>query len=281
MDNVFIKLHSYYPQASASEKDIIDYVLNNTDEVINMTTRELGEKSFTSPSTIVRLCRKMRFEGFLDFKNALVYSNALKELNEEDIVKDVSCEDSITDIIEKITMRNIVSLQNGARLLDGEDILKTADLIQKANFINLFGLGASLLVAKDALLKFIRINKKCSVNEDWHTQRVSARNMDENDLAIIFSYSGKTLEMIEISKELVKRKVTIVLITGFPNSKLASYANIILPVSSIEHIYRSGAMSSRMSQMNIVDILYITCIIENYEDSLENISRTFIEKEDN
>ena len=40
----------------------------------------------------------------------------------------------------------------------------------------LFGLGSSLLVAHDAYLKFLRLDKPCMVTDDWHAQLLSARN---------------------------------------------------------------------------------------------------------
>lgn len=278
MENIFIQLHLFYPHATESEKRIIEYVLENSSKVIKMTIRDLANSTFSSASTVSRLCKKVGYDGFLDFKNAIVYGDALRNFDDTSIQEDLSKDDSIKEIIQKTSMRNILALENSAKLLNEEDIDKSIKLIEEAQAINLFGMGASLLVAKDAGLKFIRINKFCSVYEDWHTQRILATNMKKNDLAIIFSYSGQTLEMIDIAKEVVKNGSEIILITGFPNSKLSMYADIILPVSSVEHLYRSGAMSSRISQMNVVDILYTAYVYKHYESSFEKIYRTHINK---
>lgn len=279
MRSAFFILHNYFNQATNSERDIIDYIIKNPNNFIELNARELAKITFTSPSTVVRLCKKMNFSGFNDLKNYMIYELALKQIDKSDVVNDVERSDTIENIISKITKRNALSLENSAKMLDPNEIKKAIELMVSANSINLFGMGASLLVAKDALLKFIRINKSCIVYEDYHTQTVLARNMKDTDLAMFFSYSGKTKEMINIANEVLKRGVKIILITGFPNSKLGALADIILPVSSIEHIYRSGAMSSRIAQMNVVDILYASYINQTYEKSLENISRTYIEKE--
>ena len=41
---------------------------------------------------------------------------------------------------------------------------------------------------------------------------------------------------------------------------------------------RSGAMASRTSQLNIIDILYTALANDQYEASLEQLSRTHIRK---
>ncbi|WP_300080036.1 hypothetical protein [uncultured Thomasclavelia sp.] len=56
---------------SSSEKSIASYILNNTEEILNLSTIELAKKTYTSPATIVRLCQKLDFKGYNDFKIAL------------------------------------------------------------------------------------------------------------------------------------------------------------------------------------------------------------------
>ena len=53
---------------SASEKVIAQYILNNTEEVLNLSTVKLAQKTYTSPATIVRLCQKLNYKGYNDFK---------------------------------------------------------------------------------------------------------------------------------------------------------------------------------------------------------------------
>ena len=42
MANVFIKLNSYIQSATSSEKEIINYILNNYNDVINCDVRTLA-----------------------------------------------------------------------------------------------------------------------------------------------------------------------------------------------------------------------------------------------
>lgn len=278
MNNVFVKLYSYFPAATNAEQNIINEIINNSQELMNMNVRELAKATYTSPSTIIRMVKKMGYAGFSDFKNALIYDFAIRNQNEEVLIEDISKEDDLENIIEKVTMRNIISLQNTEKLLNEEYIEKTLDLMARAKRLNLYGMGSSLLVAKDMSLKFLRIDKTCNVYDDWHNQLTMAKNTKPNDLSIIFSYSGKTEEMLKCAEIIKKNSGKIILISGFENSPIGKYADIILNIAATEYLFRSGAMSSRIFQMNVVDILYTAYINMDYDDSIKKIGITHMDK---
>lgn len=278
MYNVFIKLNSYLPSATESEKNIINYIINDYEEVINEDIRTISKKTLSSPSTIIRLCKKLGFKGFKQLKEHLIYDVAIQKSNKNELSKSLSANDDLDKIIEVVTEKSQKSIINTSLLINKEDLIQTVKLIENSIDINLFGMGSSLLVAKDMRQKFIRVNKKLNVDDDWHMQYLSAKNSDSKSLAIIFSYSGATEEMIECNKALREVGTKIILITGFLNSYLARNSDIVLQVAPIENIFRMGAFSSRISQLFIVDLIYSLYINRNYEDSLEKIIGNFIEK---
>src|SRR5690606_38424324 len=185
---------------------------------------------------------------------------------------------SIKDIVEKVTYKNIVTLEDTKSLIDNEMIEQCIELIRQARNICLFGMGSSLLVAQDAHLKFMRLNKPCTVNVDWHVQLLTAKNMSASDIAIIISYSGETVEMITCAKAIKKTGAKIITITGYGNSPIASLADYPLYVAANDALIRSGAMSSRISQLNMIDILYTGYANTQFEKALEKISKTHIQK---
>ena len=47
-----------------------DYFLRYPERAARMNTRQLAEATFTSPSAVVRFCRKFGYQGLQDFKGA-------------------------------------------------------------------------------------------------------------------------------------------------------------------------------------------------------------------
>ncbi|SDC35681.1 transcriptional regulator, RpiR family [Pelagirhabdus alkalitolerans] len=274
-----IRLREYYDQASTTEQAIIDFVLRHPDETSKMTIYKLAEVTYSSPSSIIRLCKNNGYSGYKEFAKALIYEQAVRKNYKKKDIADVTKANSIGEVVEKVTNKNIISLEETMSLLD-YDVLETCvEKIDRCKKLVLFGIGASLIVAKDAQLKFTRMNKMAYVSEDWHTQLLMARNMDENDVGIIISYSGQTKEMIECAKTVKQNQAELISITKYGQSPVTDLSHHHLFVAANEYAFRSGAMSSRISQLNLVDILYTAYVNRQYEKSLEILEKTQIRKE--
>lgn len=277
--DLLLMLKEQRQYATPSEKGIIDVILDDPQKVVGMSIRELADQAYTSPSTIVRFCRSLGCDGYRDFQRALVYEIAVSQQSQEIALQDVSPEDSVQDVIDKVVERDVLSIQATVGLLDPDVLSTCADLLGTCRNIDLFGLGASLLCAQDLFLKLVRSDLQCSLFEDWHSQLVCAKNAHPDDLAIIFSYSGLTKEMVEIAQCVKERGTTIIAITRVgADSPVARSADFLLPVAATEFIERGAAMASRMSQLAVVDALYATYVVKNYESSSELFARNWIEK---
>lgn len=278
MKSVLIRLQEYSGRASGAEKGVIKYWLEDPENAVKCSVHELAERTYSSASTIIRLCRKLGFQGYKDFHKSLIYEVAVRKSTNAEKKKEISREDSLEAIVEKVTYKNISSLENTKKLLDLQMVEACVDLICKCKTICLFGIGSSLLVAKDAYLKFLRINKPCLISEDWHAQLLQARNITKDDLAIAISYSGLTEEVLKCVKTAKEKGAPIIAITRFEDTPLSRLADYNLSVAATEFIFRSGAMSSRIGQLNIIDILYTAYINRQYDTSITQFQRTHIDK---
>ena len=175
------------------------------------------------------------------------------------------------EIVEKVTHKNIQSLLDTQRLLLLDELEQCVELIANARTVLLFGIGSSLCVAKDTYLKFLRLDKPCVVNEDSHSQLLQARNATARDVGIVFSYSGQI-------KEMKAGGAPVIAVTRYYPSEVAQLADHVLYVAANESLFRNGAMSSRLSQLNVMDILYTAYASRNHEDTMRRLTKTHIYK---
>lgn len=278
MSSALVRLREGSKGFSSTEREVAKAILENPQLVADMSVHELARFTFSSASTIVRMCTHTGYSGYKEFRKAVTYELALKEQTRKTEQKEIEPSDSIETIIDKVTELNIRSLEETRELLDVQVIRKCVELLKNARVIYLFGMGASLCAAKDAYLKFLRLNKLCVINEDWHSQLLQARNATREDLALVFSYSGATVEIIECMKALRENSVATIAITRCVQSQVSELADEKLYTAANESLFRSGAMSSRISQLNVVDILYTALANESYEQSLDQLSKTYIRK---
>lgn len=278
MENALLRMRELRDFATPTERSVIDYLLREPEKAMELSVHELADATFSSSSTIVRLCRKLGFEGYRDFRRAVIYEAARLRHNKTEELREITRMDSMQQIVDKVTHMNVVSLQDTRNLLDIPTLERCAELLCTSETISLFGIGSSLCVARDVYLKFLRLNKPCILNDDWHSQLLQARNMSPRDLGMVISYSGRTVELVECMKAMRENGAPIIAITRLADSPIASLSDYNLYVAANESTFRTGAMSSRISQLNVIDILYTAFANRTYEQSLVQLSRTHIQK---
>ncbi|RRF94161.1 MAG: MurR/RpiR family transcriptional regulator [Coriobacteriaceae bacterium] len=264
---------------STSERDVIDFVLKDPERVVGVTIHELASMTFVSPSTISRLCRSMDIGGYKEFQRQLVYELATLRDSERTTIEDIKKGDSTKQTMFKVTHRNMESLAITEKLNDPTVIDACVDLMTDADTINLFGMGSSLLSARDLHYKLIRANLHCNTSDDWHMQLVAAKNMGPHDLAIAFSYSGRTQEVIKCVKEARRQEGKVIVVTrAGHDSEFVRLADHALYVASTEPVLRSSASASRISQLGLVDILFTAFVNKNYDRCAAAFEQNYIER---
>lgn len=278
MKSALLRLRESRDSVSATERSVAEYLLEKPEEAMELSIHQLAERTFSSPSTVIRLCHRIGFEGYKELRRAVTYELALRKKSAEGERGEIDRSDDMEEIIEKVTYKNIVSLEDTRNLLDADALRHCVDLIRGCRTVLLFGMGASLIAAQDAYLKFLRLNKSCVINTDWHSQLLQARNAGKEDLGIVISYSGETLEVIECMKAMKDNGAPVIAITRYGASPVAELADYNIYTAANESTFRSGAMSSRISQLNVVDILYTAFANSEYDYCMEQLGRTHIKK---
>lgn len=279
MKNVLVRLQEYRLQANGAEKGLVQCLLEKPEEVAGLSIHVLAERTYTSAATIIRLCRKLGFNGYKDFTISLNYELALRSEARKDISTEIRREDRLKDIVDKVTYRSIQALEDTRKLVDLDELQMCVDTLDQAKTIGLFGIGSSLLAARDMYLKFLRLNKPCICNDDLHSQIVCARNLSAGDAAVIFSYSGQTREMLTCARILKEQNVAVITVTRFAENELTRLADGKLYVSAKELLVRTAATSSRISQLNIIDILFTAFVKNNYVRDIARLKRNVISKD--
>ena len=280
MNSALLRLRESSERFSSTERGVAERILAEPQLVVDLSVHELAQKTFSSPSTIVRMCMHTGYSGYKEFRREVTSELARREQTLRTSKKEIQHSDSLEQIIDKITFANICSLEETRDLLDVDVLRSSVEVIRRARVIYLFGMGASLCAAKDAYLKFLRLNKLCIINEDWHSQLVQSFNATAQDAALVFSYSGATAEVIECMKNLKHRCTPMIAITRCIQSPVSDLADYRLYTAANESLFRSGAMSSRMAQLNVVDILFTALANADYDQSVTQLSRTHIVKDE-
>ncbi|WP_392559197.1 MurR/RpiR family transcriptional regulator [Orbus mooreae] len=98
---IHLKLREVKKDLSAKELDVAEYILAHTQELKNISIQALAEINHVSTSTILRLCNKLGYRGFSDFKIDLIASSP-KRLTTAFLQDDINLDDSVQDVNRKV-----------------------------------------------------------------------------------------------------------------------------------------------------------------------------------
>ena len=267
---------------SPSERHIVEFIFENLQDVSNMGIVELGERTFTSTTTVKRLCRKLGIESYTDFR--LQLSVEIASYDRMNILKGaqtpVGQYDTTADIISKVSDQNAKSIIETGTLNNPDVIAEVIRLMSTAERVDFYGVGPSNVVAKDAYIKCMRLGIPSSALDDPMSMRLNVRAYPKGALAILISYTGETDSIIDVARELNAIGVTSVSLTSFSENRLAAMCTHNLYVQSSESWDRLGGMSSRISTLNLVDVLFTALMNTDYEKYANIMNYTNIPNRD-
>lgn len=258
---------------TATESRLARYLLSHSGQVVQMTAREFAQAAGASPAAAVRFSRKLGFEGFLQLRLDLAREIAQGEPPDEfqTAIRDGDDMATLLRKSESIHLRNI-SLT--CRMVDPEVLSRAVEEIRGRRRIQLFGVGASGLLAMDFLYKSSRIGIPAVYHADVHTNLATASLLGPEDAAIAISYSGETRETVLAARTARERGARVIAITCAGGNTLSQLADDTLYVPREEREHRVGAMTSRMSGLLVLDLLYLGIAKTDPGRTEENLRQT-------
>ena len=201
---------------NGSEKQLADYILKNKESVINQSIQSLATATFSSTSTIVRLCRKIGLKGYKDFKIKLSaelqqHYNDISAVNPDFPFTE---DDSNKEIAQKLLELMQTSLKQTSELLTN-DLLEHAvrDIFQSRK-LGIFAYGDTYISALSFQNKLMKINLNANLPSLTEESKFMAANYTKNDCAILISYSGQSKNTYQLAQILRLNGVKIIAITS-------------------------------------------------------------------
>lgn len=248
------RLKESLSRLSSTEGKVADFILNHPEMFINMTVQELSQKTGASTASVVRLWKTLGFDGYHDFKMRILSD---LHVNDGETYSELKFGKSLGEVFATVESNVITSVKETLRLQAEKDIIGAAESIAKARKIMVFGIGASAVVALDAVQKFVQTGFTVSFADNYYSAALLLTHYTFEDLLIVISYTGKTVEAVNTARMAKSLGVPIISITQIGGSAVAQYSDYPLYVSSNEPLVRVGATTSRITSLVIVDVVYL------------------------
>ena len=251
--NVFARLDNEYYQLTGAEKKVADYVVGHEKQTQFMSISELAEECGVAEATISRFCRRMGYKGYSAFKLAVANSTAGSSRDEPD--REGETPHGEDGPYQTLYDADIAAIDQTRKLIRPRTVAQAARLLHGSGKVLCMGQGGSMIMAQEAAHLFSNTCPNFFPVSDAHMQAIATAQLTERDAILYFSYSGATRDVVETLKRAKERGASVVLVTRFPKSPAAAYADIVLQCGSREGPLQLGTVAARMAQLFLLDAL--------------------------
>lgn len=196
------------------EESVITYILDNIDTCIDEGVRGIAKKTYTSPSTIIRLSKKLGYNGFVE----LIYSLKVKISNEDN-----------GEFISAIENKAIFTTNYDNAVEDFVDCINQGNILVSAE-------GFSELVSKYIYMKLLVLGKKSVLSTFIDFDILFDNNVEIIDSVLLISKSGEGSHCVKTCMLAKERNLKIISFTGNPQSTLAKNSDITFIIPDCEKL---------------------------------------------
>jgi len=186
-----------------TERQVLEYILKNSNSVLNEGVRDVANKNYTSAATIIKLSKKLGYTGYVDMIYRLNFIIKNHEKN-QDHTSDIT---SFISQINKETIEQFISM-----------LIK-----HRKNVIFITATGFSTPIAEFICRKMLVLGFNCIKTNSYG---VYDSNQIGGALVIGISKSGETESVTKVIDYAVKNKLDIITFTGKPVNHMESQSTL-------------------------------------------------------
>ena len=260
-----------YKNFTCAEKVIVDYILNNPKEAINLSVDELANVTFSSPSCVVRLSKKMGMKGYSEFKIKLATELNMLLIDEKRIEVNVPVEKNtkLEDVPKRFYNLYYQIITDVYNSFDIKTTMEVVDAIYRSDYVTMFGVGPSMLAIQDFIYKAsnlrLPIYNNCLIGFEYvHNLRDA-----KNPLTIVVSNNANSDTISNWVIENKKFNIPVVLITTNDSSPLVKISDYVILMEHFENdVKKLASFASRISMLYVLDIIYMLLFMKDFDDNI-------------
>ena len=266
-----LQMQGIYDSLKSAEIKAADFILSYPEVVSGLTIVEFARQAGCSEATIVRLSKRLGYDGFPELKKDFaLYQKSETQFEYENITN----EDSPFSVLKKVFDSSSTALQDTFNVLDNGEYEKAVEAVSNASSIMFCGVGDAAAVAMEANQRYLRIGKHCFFSQDSDINLILASQLSQGDVIVAISHSGRSKMVIDAVKTAKEKGAIAIAVTNFPVSLLAKKSDIILQTAVFSKSMSGEVMAKRITALCIIESLYINSLIKDESLSLTQLKQS-------
>lgn len=241
------------------EKAVVTYLYDHPQCLLTLNAKELAKQSYVSSPTIIRLVKKLGFQGFHEFQLAYVREYMQTQQHQSYALTSQSTMEEIMQTLPHIYQQ---VLEETKHLIHKETFVRTINYIMQASQIDFYANDHNYSQIQSACLKLTTLGFHTQAFNTLNQHYVDTIAQPQNVLSFVVSHSGKNQTMVDVAHYLRKKHIRVIAITGIfdPTLQLVCHESLYIDASS--HQLPHYLMLYGLSIQYIIDILVLALSVK-------------------
>ena len=271
---IFAKIQEQQEAFSKSELKIAQFILDQPQDVLEMTAQQLARAADSSSAAVIRLCKRLKVYGFPQLKIELSADLSGGELSRK-IQPEVRENEEISSIQERLLVNTQNSLAETVEEIDDDQIHQLSQIVARSRRLLVLGIGVSNLVAQDIAQKWGSVGTIVIAFNNVNDLLPIVANAGIEDSLWVVDNSGEAPEAIYAAQIAKERKVPIITMTKKGSNTISELGDVEIHTSQpIELPGRIAATDSLLLQFMAIDIIFYDFVSRNYESSISQLNQS-------
>jgi RpiR family carbohydrate utilization transcriptional regulator len=271
------RLRDAYGDLTPAQRRLAEFLLENIAVASDFTITDLAGAAGVSIGTISQLCRRLGLRGYQDLRLALARDAEASAAGQRLDVADGPA--AVREAIARVFGSSQDALAETAARLDPAALERAVDRLVAARRIECVGAGTAALVAAEAALKMRKLGLDAVCLADTHQQVMSAALLDERDMLLAVSHSGRTIDTLRAAQVARAGGAHVIVISGQVRSPLADVAEILLMTVSADTGFQVEPMASTVAAIAAIQVLFVL-LLDRVPGAQDQLSMTQAAVED-
>jgi DNA-binding MurR/RpiR family transcriptional regulator len=234
-----------------AEARVADAVLVKPLLVTSESVSDLAARAGSSTATVVRMCRRIGFDGFYRFKIALAEEAGMTQRFGHPATES---SDSST-VLESSMLADARDVADAVALVDQTQFDAATTAILHGTDVLFAGVGTSAPLAQLGALWFLVSGIHASAVQDIQALDLAARLLRPGSACVLISHTGSSKETVAIAKSARAAAARTIAVTSFARSPLAKACDIVLSTGN-----RSDARTLELFTTRVVHVALIAAL---------------------
>lgn len=274
------RLRDAYGDLTPAQRRLAEFLLENLAVASDFTITDLAGAAGVSIGTISQLCRRLGLKGYQDLRLSLARDAVVLDAGAASQRLELpDGPPAIRDAIARVFGSSQDALAETAGRLDPATLEQAVALLAGARRIECIGVATAGLVAAEAALKLRKVGLDAVSLADTHQQAMSAALLDERDVLVAISHSGRTIDTIRAARVARAGGARVIVISGQSRSPLADAAHLLLVTVSSDTGFQVEPMASTVAAIAVIQVLFVL-LLERSDGAQDQLSMTQAAVED-